>query len=84
MSFIRPYACVNLVFSADGINYALSRPAYQSTEGWGYTASRAVDGDEATFSHTSDDEYNPWWKVELAFPIRVTHVAITNRLANGK
>ena len=82
-AFIGQYTFRNF-FSSDGFNYALSRAAYQSSVHYGNTASRAVDGDEATSSHTSHDDYKPWWKVELAYPIRVTHVAITNRHANGK
>ena len=73
------------LLSADGINHALSCPAYQSTtQSSSFAAGKAVDRNEATMSHTQVGDYNPWWKVELAFPIRVTHVVITNREVAGK
>ena len=74
-------------FNADGTNYALSRPASQSSTHHGLVAGKAVDGisdDESSISHTLDGDYHPWWKVELAYPIWVTHVEITNRLDWGK
>ena len=70
--------------SADVRNFALFRPAYQSSIYHGGVADKAVDGDAATYSHTIDGELNPWWKVKLAYPVRVTHIEISNRQGFGK
>ena len=63
------------------INFALSRPATQSSTflgaGSNWEASRAVDGDTTTSSATDDGDFKPWWKVQLVYPIWVTHVEIT-------
>ena len=75
------------VWYADGLNYALSRPASQSSTHGDYVADKAVDGnvnDPSSLSHTALADYSPWWKVELAYPMRITHVEITNTLRNGK
>ena len=69
------------------LNYALSRPASQSSTYADYVAGRAVDGnvnDPSFVSHTDYGDFHPWWKVELAYPIWVTHVEITNTAENGK
>ena len=75
------------VVYADGMNYALFRPASQSSTHRDFVAGKAVDGDVNNFSsisHTLDGDYHPWWKVELAHPIPVTHVEITNTQRLGK
>ena len=70
-----------------GINYALFRPAFQSsTMANQMAANKAVDGiadNDASFMHTGFDDYAPWWKVQLAYPIWVTHVEIINRITLG-
>ena len=68
-------------------NFALLRPAYQSSTfvmgGLTWVASRAVDGNNVlTSSSTDDGDVRPWWKVQLAFPVWVTHVEITNHGAD--
>ena len=71
----------------DGMNYALFRPANQSTTFRRHNgASIAVDGsiDGDAYSHTNYGDYHPWWKVKLAYPIWVTHVEITNREDMGE
>jgi hypothetical protein len=49
------------------INVALGKPASQSsTLGSSYTADKAVDNKEGTFSHTvGGADPNPWWQVNL-------------------
>ena len=70
-----------------GINYALFRPASQSsTISNRWAASEAVDGiadNDASFMHTGFGDYAPWWKVQLAYPVCVTEVEITNRISLG-
>ena len=74
------------------MNFALHRPASQSSiypgiAGGNGGANKAVDGiaeNDESFSHTKDRDNTPWWKVQLAYPIWVTHVEITNRIANGQ
>ena len=66
---------------AGGKNWALFRPATQSTtlnDSPGSAASQAVDGDTWSGSTTHYSDYNPWWKVQLAFTIWVTNVEIVN------
>ena len=71
----------------DGKNYALFRPASQSSTLGSMEASFAVDDidqGDISYSHTDGNDYHPWWKVQLDYPICVTHVEITNRLHVGK
>ena len=73
--------------TADGTNFALFRPAFQSTTYINATrASIVVDGiiDGDACSHTSDGDYHPWWKVHLAYPIWVTDVELINRIDMGQ
>ena len=67
-----------------GENFALLRPASLSSGYSGLEASKAVDGNKATFSHTHANDLRPWWKVHLAYPIWVQHVEIVNTDDNGK
>ena len=67
------------------MNFALFQLASQSSQtSPGRSASKAVDGDEATLPHTELDDSRPWWKVRLAYPIWVTNVEIVNTDDNGK
>ena len=78
---------VSYAFSIDGRNYALSRPANQSSTWEGHVASKAVDGiagSDVSFTCTRSADLHPWWKVDLAFPIWVIFVEITNRINSGK
>ena len=66
-------------------NFALFRLASQSsTFEWSgniWVASRAVDGDTVDGNSISSTDYGdpqPWWKVQLAYPVWVSHVEITN------
>ena len=75
------------VLYADGVNYALFRPASQSSTHKDFVAGKAVDGNASnisSISHTLDGDHHPWWKVEVAHPIQVKHVEITNTQALGK
>ena len=50
-------------------------------------ADRAVDGiatTDASASETEEHDLRPWWKVQLAYPVLVTDVGITNRHNWGK
>ena len=63
--------------ATDSTNLALFRPATQSTTYSPRGASRAVDGTLArSWTHPLDS--HPWWKVQLAHPVWITHVEITN------
>ena len=76
---------VDHVFSS-GENFALLRPATQSSMWEDYVASKAVDGnavDDSSCAITNTGDYKPWWKVQLAYPISVTHVELTNRQPSG-
>ena len=74
------------IFLAGDENFALFRPASQSSTVEGMVASRAVDGnsvDDSSVTATHNEDYSPWWKVQLDFPIWVTSVEITNRKPVG-
>ena len=69
------------------MNYALFRPASQSYTLRDPVAGKAVDGnadDDSYVLHTLGNDYHPWRKVELAYPIWLTHVEITNSLLWGR
>ena len=71
-----------MIISTGEINFALFRPAAQSSTYMEFEASKAVDGDVATYSGTytgdAHGDYRHWWKVQLANPIWVTRVEIIN------
>ena len=69
---------------ADGLNKALLRPAFQSSTFTQKDASLAVDGDIQSYSHTDHNDYQPWWKIELASHEWVTDVEIANRQHYGE
>ena len=75
----RGYCCLFI----GGVNFALFRPASQSSQHAYMDADKAVDGDETTLSHTNINDPRPWWKVCLAYPIWVMHVEIFNTEDNG-
>ena len=60
------------------VNLALFRPANQSSSYDIYhEASKAVDGDIAGLGSCTDDfDPDPWWKVQLAYPVWVFQVEI--------
>ena len=71
-----------------GENFALRKPAIQSSTSHGGIALRAVDGNNSnryysgrSCSHTLT-EPTPWWRVDLQQRIAVTHVKIANRADN--
>ena len=65
-------------------NVALSKPASQSSTGWGGIASRGVDGNisgqwgQGGISHTNS-ESNPWWKVDLQDLHEISSMKVFNR-----
>lgn len=67
-----------------GINLALKKPVWQSSDFYGGVASRAVDGNRYSdinmnsCSHTADDN-PPWITVDLEGTYEITEVVITNR-----
>ena len=68
---------------------ALNKPAKQSST-WAilsemYTADKAVDRDQNSFSYTADDQYPSWWKVDLQDIYSIERIfLITAALANSK
>ena len=72
------------VFSA-GKNVAVKRPAKQSSLYTNAAASRAVDGNtegdyaKGSVAHTSGNDIDPWWEVELAGDLSIDEVVVWNR-----
>lgn len=72
-----------------GENFALGKPARQSTTTHGGVASRAVDGKSTKYYSSgtctrTDQETSPWWRVDLGQRVAVTRVKIVNRQSYGK
>ena len=63
------------------VNAALNKPATQGSDLKGnpdkFGASKAVDGNEATFSHTDVDCV--WWEVDLESSYDISSITIKNR-----
>ena len=57
------------VFDFSGVNFALQKRAAQSSTFKKFEAANAVDGSNATFSHTNDD--SAWLEVDLTVPLDV-------------
>ena len=64
------------LFPGGTLNFALRRPASQSSIHRHHKAGLAVDGNAESFSITGDRDFHLWWKVQLAYPVWVTHVHI--------
>jgi hypothetical protein len=65
------------VYSTEGINVALGKPATQSSTLSSFVASNAVDGNTNSFMHTNDS--SPMWSIDLGSLISVKSVRIANR-----
>jgi hypothetical protein len=65
-------------------NLALNKPATQSSDAWGLTASRANDGNtdgnanNGSISHT-DYNYQAWWQVDLGGSQSIQTINVWNR-----
>ncbi len=59
-------------------NLALNKPATQSSDLFGLTASFAVDGNRDNFSHT-DENANAWIEIDLQNQFRITQINVWNR-----
>ena len=77
---------INFVFLGETDNWALGKPAYQSTQldAW-RLPDHAVDGDyncsinNNKYTHTAVWDTAPWWLVDLERSILVTEVKVFNR-----
>ncbi|XP_041361191.1 uncharacterized protein LOC121377317 isoform X2 [Gigantopelta aegis] len=70
-------------------NWARGMTATQSSESknqWRKSASNAVDGDYkckdrlGSFTHTNEQDSEPWWMVDLQQILVITHVKVYNRM----
>ena len=59
-------------------NLALHKPAFQSSTSEGFEASRAVDGDYGSITHTKF-EGNNWWRVDLETIVLIRKIKVYNR-----
>jgi hypothetical protein len=69
-------------------NFAVKKPAQQSTTTNEGIASRAVDGKKSRIYHDwsctrTAEQTTPWWRVDLQQRITVTQVKIANREIHG-
>ncbi|UXX79802.1 discoidin domain-containing protein [Reichenbachiella carrageenanivorans] len=66
-------------------NIALGKIATQSSTGWGGLASRAIDGstdgnyNNGSVTHTTGNEVNPWWEVDLGSEYSIGDINIYGR-----
>lgn len=78
-------SCCAFVFAVFAVNLALGRPTWQSSNLMSYNSSLAVDGNadsnffHGSCMHTSTDDNNPWWAVDLGKRTNVREVYLTNR-----
>ena len=70
---------------AGDVNVALNKPTSQGSDFQGnpskFGASKAVDGDATTFSHTNADCV--WWEVDLGSSYEISSITIKNRFCGG-
>ena len=66
------------VFSG-GVNVAKGKPAKQSSTFKAFHASRAVDGNSNSFSHTNEKCGYSWWEIDLGASMTIESVTIMNR-----
>ncbi|KAL0961809.1 hypothetical protein UPYG_G00331970 [Umbra pygmaea] len=74
--------CEVEVYGSRSVNLALKGVAVQSSLQGSYIASHAIDGNRQTFHlhcTQTEEETNPWWRVDLRNVYRVRSVSITNR-----
>ena len=77
--------CTSYTTITGHTNYALLQPATQSSNFSSSSgANNAVDGDISSVAATAIGDFNPWWKVQLAFPVWVTQVEIINSVYKGE
>jgi hypothetical protein len=63
------------------VNIALNKPASQSSTAFGGAASNGVNGVlEADFGVHTDEQFNPWWQVDLGQVSTVCQARIFNRV----
>ena len=75
-----------------GANIALCKPAIQSSvsvhskhQDREADASGVVDGNpDGWLSHCTDWENNPWWRVDLGRPLRISEIRLFNRTDSAK
>jgi hypothetical protein len=69
---------------SSGSNKALNKIATQSSDhNINFRAIKAVDGSNSTFSHTSANDANAWWQVDLQEDVAVEAVNIINRYCSN-
>ena len=76
----------NVECLVDGPNKALGKPATQSSQGWGGTPDRAVDGNTngqwggGSVTHTDNPGSPSWWEVDLLDTYDIGSIVLWNRL----
>ncbi len=64
---------------AANTNLARAGKASQSTDGFGFPADLALDGDPASFTHTAGDDNNSTWSVDLGKVYELSRIVLRNR-----
>lgn len=67
------------VYDFVGANVAIGKVASQSSTLKAFEASRAIDGDASSFSHTSTDDSSAMFEIDLGSPESISNVRIVNR-----
>jgi hypothetical protein len=69
---------------SSGVNVAFNKNATQSsTHSSSYVATKAVDNNNSTFSHTSVSDANAWWMVDLLEVFSIDSLTIINRYCSS-
>ncbi|KAL0977961.1 hypothetical protein UPYG_G00163900 [Umbra pygmaea] len=76
--------CEVEVYGSPPVNMALNGVAVQSSRYGSSKASDAIDGDKDSHYHSgscthTQNDYNPWWRVDLKNLYRIRAVSLTNR-----
>jgi putative heme-binding domain-containing protein len=81
----RTLTLAEVEIDSDGNNIARQGKATQSSEGYGGTASRAIDGNKSGSygdngqTHSAEGTPNPWWEVDLGGDYPIDQIRIYNR-----
>ena len=68
------------IYDSTGTNIAIGKTATQKSDFSEDTvASKAIDGDLNTFSHTAHVGYNAWWEVDLGSSVAIDNIHVINR-----
>ena len=70
---------INNVYISAAENLALGKPTNESSTRSPFSSSAAVNGDYSDFTHTLDNVYPSWWRVDLGDIYNIGQIKLYNR-----